>query len=97
MITGRLRRLEKVVGELGAGVCRTCHGRPFAAIRIMHEPDPDGPGFRKTGECFLVEGEEDRVADDLRCRACGAEAVQLHLIDIVGIGAAPTGKRATLT
>jgi hypothetical protein len=92
-LTQRLDRLEKAIDVLGGGgTCRLCYGHPVAAIHVMHEPDPHGPGFRKTGECYLAMDDGDRITDDLRCRECGAEAVQLHLMDIVGIGAKPAGR-----
>ncbi len=87
-------RLEKVAYELGgSGVCQLCYGHPAAAIHVMYEPDPHGPGLRKTGECYLLEGYESRITDDLRCPQCGAPAVQLHLMTIVGIGPNPQGRR----
>jgi hypothetical protein len=92
-INQRLDRLEKAYKGMGGGVCRLCYGHPIARIKVMREQDPDGPGFRKTGECYLMEGEENRVTDDLRCVACGAEALQIHLMAIVGIGPEPTGRR----
>ena len=87
-LTQRLDRLEKAIDVLGnGGSCRLCYGHPVAAIHVMHEPDPNGPGFRKTGDCYLAKGDEDRITDDLTCRQCSTTAVQLHLMDIVGLGA----------
>ena len=93
-LTQRLDRLEKAIDVLGGGgTCRLCYGHPVAAIHVMHEPDPHGPGFRKTGECYIAIDDADRIDDDLRCRRCGAEAVQLHLMDTAGISAQPRGRR----
>ena len=90
----RLDRLERALRTLdGAGTCRLCYGHPVAAIRVMYEPDPHGPGFRKTGECCLAMDDANRITDDLRCRECGAEAVQVHLMDIVGSRSKPEGRR----
>ena len=88
----RLDRIEKAMWALGGGTCRLCYGDPLAAIHVMYEPDSKGPGLRKTGECYLVRGSEERITDDLRCRACGAEAVQLHLMTNVGVYQ-PEGRR----
>ena len=90
----RLGRLEKALHELGGGgTCRLCCGHPIAVVDVMHEPDPHGPGFRETGECYLAMDDGNQITDDLRCRECGAEALQLHVMTIVGIGPKPEGRR----
>ena len=94
-LTQRLDRLEKAIDALAGGTCRLCYGHPAAMIHVMHEPDQHGPGYRKTGECYLVEGDERRVTDDLRCRQCGAQAAQIQLMMIVGIGPEPQGRRVS--
>ena len=91
-LTQRLTRLEKAIHAI-YGRCHLCYGCPVAAVHVMYEPDPHGPGLRKTGECYLAADDEDRITDDLRCRQCGAEAVQLHLMDIAGNRPNPTGRR----
>ena len=89
----RLPRLEKAIHAIGGGrTCRLCYGHPVAVIHVMHELDPNGPGFRKTGECYLANHDCDRITDDLRCRECGAEAVQVHLRN-GGVGPKPEGRR----
>jgi hypothetical protein len=92
-INQRLDRLEKAFNGMGGGICRLCYGHPIATIEVMHERDPDGPGYRKTGDCYLMQGDERRITDDLRCLECGAEAVQLHLMTTVGTGPEPQGRR----
>jgi hypothetical protein len=92
-LTQRLGRLEKALHELGGGgTCRLCYGDLIAVVHVMHEPDPYGPGFRETGDCYLAM-ENDSITDDLRCRECGAEADQLQVMTIVGIGPKPEGRR----
>jgi hypothetical protein len=88
----RLNRLEQTVREVahGARTCRLCYGSPVVAIHVMHEPDH--PGFRKTGECYLAVEDGDRITDDLRCRECRAAAVQIHLMSIRGAHPAPEGR-----
>lgn len=88
----RLDRLEKRIRHLNGGVCRQCYGHPIAAIRIMYESDPMGPGLRRTGEYILLDA-EGRVTDDLRCRQCGAEAQQTHLISLIDVEREPAGRR----
>lgn len=80
-LSRRLERLEKAVASLGGGVCRVCWGHPFAAVHVLHVAD--GPGFRPTGERYLLAGEERRVTEDLRCRACGQAAVAIELTDVL--------------
>ena len=54
-LTQRLDRLEKAIHVLSVGgTCRLCYGHPIAAIQVVYEPDPHGPGFRKTGDCYLA-------------------------------------------
>jgi hypothetical protein len=89
----RLARLEEAVGALGGGLCSLCSGYPFARVQVIHEHNPDGPGYRKTGGLFLAEGDETRVTDDLRCRKCGADAARVLMFTVVGIGPAPEGRR----
>ena len=91
----KLGQLEKAAAKRGFATCRLCYGHPLASILVMHDRDPDGPGFRKTGDYYLLEG-EDRLSDDLRCRRCGTEAVQLHLMDIAGIPPMPQGRLVKL-
>lgn len=88
MLKNRLARLAKAARDLGGGVCRLCYGHPVAGIQIMWEDDPDGPGLRKTGECYLLD-HEDRITDDLRCARCGTPAAQVHLMCLVDIGPKP--------
>lgn len=84
MLNNRLQRLEKRIAQLAVRACRVCHGRPVAAaIREVYEIDPNGPGFRPTGERHLLH-RDDRLTADLRCTACGQEAPQLHLMHIAG-------------
>jgi hypothetical protein len=90
-ITQRLNRLESTLRKLGAGVCQLCHGNPFVAIHIMYEAT--GSGFRPTGVRYLARDGDRRVTDDLRCRQCGAEARQTHLMTLVGVGPEPGGRR----
>ena len=92
-ITQRLNQLEKTLRGLTGGVCQLCFGHPVAAIHVMCEPDPKGPGYRKIGERYLSAGDERRITDDLRCWQCGAEARQTHLMTLVGIGLEPEGRR----
>jgi hypothetical protein len=87
MVTYRLRKLGKAVHGLGVGRCRVCYGHPVATVHVMYAADRHSPGFRKTGDAYLVEGDAGRVTDGLRCRACGAEADQLHLMTIAGVDA----------
>jgi hypothetical protein len=89
----RLKRLEDSVKSIGGGVCPMCCGYPMAAVEVMHERDPHGPGFRPTGERYLAHEDEGRITDDLRCRQCGKEAFQVHLMSVVGIGPKPEGRR----
>ena len=91
----RLDRLEKAAKKHRVGVCKLCYGHPIAAIQVMHEPDPNGPGFRKTGEGYLLEHDSDRIGDDLCCRRCGAPATQIHLIT-GDHGQKPKGRRVWL-
>lgn len=88
----RLNQLEKAMHNVGGGKCPLCFGYPVAVLDIMHERDPNGPGFRKTGERFLID-ETDRITDDLRCRCCGARAQEVHLMASVGIGPLRQGRR----
>jgi hypothetical protein len=74
-------------------VCRLCYGSPVAAIRVVYEPDPNGPGYRKTGEYYLMDDDDNRVTDELRCRECGMEAIQIHLMSSADIGSKPKGRR----
>lgn len=92
-LRARMTRLEATAARRGMGRCRLCYGHPFAVVIVVHEPDSDGPGFRETGDCYLAEGDEDRVTDGLCCRACGARAVQAHLVTTIGTGPAPKGRR----
>src|SRR5688500_18125474 len=81
----RLAQLEKAVRDTGGARCTLCHGYPVAMIFVTHEPDPNGPGFRKTGQRFLAEGDHDRITDDLRCRACGRETAVAHIMWTSGV------------
>ena len=78
----RLAQLEKSVRGTGGARCTLCHGYPVAMLFITHEQDPDGPGFHKTGQRFLADGDRGRTTDDLRCRACGREAGVAHHVDV---------------
>ena len=91
-VNSRLGRIERNICRLGGGVCPLCWGEPHATIRVMHERDPNGLGFRKTGDCFLID-DDNRITDDLRCRRCGTRALQCHLMAIGGIGPKPEGRR----
>src|SRR4051812_19995235 len=95
-ITQRLSRLERGARELGAGRCPLCDGHPMAVLYDMHEPDPNGPGYRRTGECYLVTDYGSNLTDDLHCTACGAEAAQMRVIRNVRTGPVPTGRRVCL-
>ena len=85
-LSRRLDRLERAVAAMGGGVCRLCWGHPFAAVHVLHVVDVEGPGFRRTGERYLMAGEERRVTEDLRCRACGRGAVAIELMDVLSEG-----------
>ena len=95
MNQGRLNRLERTLRRLGDPVCPLCHEHPVAAVRIIHERDLDGPGFRNTGECFLLD-DERRITDDLRCSRCGAPATVIHLMEIARIGKEHLGRPVKL-
>lgn len=58
-------------------------------MHALHVHDADGPGFRRTGERYLLAGEERRVTDDLRCAACGRMAVVVELMDVLSEGRRP--------
>lgn len=92
----RLGRLERVVAEIGGRVCQVCHGYPFSTITVLYDEKPNRPGLYPTGECYLTEGLEPRVADDLRCRGCGVETRQTHLCMLVLDDERPTGRRVQL-
>jgi hypothetical protein len=92
-LTQRLNRLEKAFRASGGGVCRLCYGTPIAAILIEYEDSPDRPGFHPTGRRYLDTTSEDRVTDELRCRRCGAQAKQTHLMTLVDIDPPPKGRR----
>jgi hypothetical protein len=90
----RLNRLEGEFRKLTGGVCRLCHGHPFVTLYVMHEPSPNGPGVRPTGERFFVHDDDDeRISDDLCCRRCGTPAQQTHLMMFVGLGPKAGGRR----
>src|SRR5215207_7324008 len=95
-IAQRLDRLERATERSGVAVCRMCYGYPFAAIHVMYASDPNGPGLRRTGECYLVENDVERTTDDLRCRQCGAPAVQMHLMTSAEGPFKPTGRRVCI-
>ena len=93
-LTQRLVRLERTVGRVaGAVVCPMCRGYPHAAIHVMCESDPNGPGMRATGERYLVSGHEERIGPDLRCLRCGEDAEQVHLISLHSLNPASRGPR----
>ena len=68
----RIVELEKAVRELGGRECPLCQGWPWAVVYEEWEPDPDGPGYRRTGRRRVKD--PDRVTDDLRCPRCGTPA-----------------------
>jgi hypothetical protein len=72
-IKNRLAKLERALGEVNRN-CRTCYGTPVAVIQVVYEPARDGPGFRRTGECYLRDP-TNRVTNDLRCATCGRPVV----------------------
>ena len=88
----RLDRLEKAVKKHRVGVCQLCYGHPVASIYEIHESDPNGPGYRKTGEYYLLDRDNDRISDHICCIRCGTPAVRIHLISSTE-HAWPRGKR----
>ena len=79
MIKNRLAKLETIIGEVISRPCRKCYGTPFVIIEPVYESDPDGPGFRPMGECFLRDT-PDRITDDLCCAHCGKPVVTRIII-----------------
>lgn len=98
MIKNRLTRLENAAEKLGAGLCPLCHGTPMALVMIMTELDPGGPGFRDTGDAFLLDDPDSRrLTDDLRCCRCGTAAEQIHLMTPAELHSEPKGRRVCVT
>src|SRR6266540_2728322 len=70
----RISRLEEVLNTAVVN-CPTCFGEPWLALHVEIEPDPAGPGFRETGQCWIDKRDEERIAgesiQELRCVQCG--------------------------
>ena len=79
-LTHRLDRLEAVAKKQHLGRCPLCYGHPIAFLYEIHAADPNGPGYLKTGEYFLLEDDDDRIDENACCIQCGAAAARVHLI-----------------
>jgi hypothetical protein len=66
--------LEKAAKAVTDRPCKLCYGKRHAAVIQEWEIDPDGPGFRRTGRCWMTADEARRVTPDLRCAGCGVAA-----------------------
>jgi len=73
MIRQRLARLEREFHARADVRCPVCWGHPICVVDKVAVADPRGPAW----VLRPIEQYRSRIADDCRCRRCGAHAVTI--------------------